>query len=103
MLACLNGILLGRKSIGIVAHRVQHVEAFQSLVACIDIAGDVSQRMTHMQTGTAGVGEHVEYVEFLLGFVFRDAIGLLFNPAPLPLLLNLSEIIVHTFFRKFYG
>ena len=43
MLARLYGILFCRQSIGIIAHRVQDVEAAEALVAGIDIAGDVAQ------------------------------------------------------------
>ena len=97
MLTRLDGILLGGKSIGIVAHRVQDIEALQSLVASIDIAGDVSQRMTHMQACPTGVWEHVEYVEFLLVFVFGDAIGTILHPSFLPLLFDVSEVIIHKY------
>ena len=45
MLSCLNGILLGRESIGIIAHRVEHVVALQTLEACIYIGCYISERV----------------------------------------------------------
>ena len=67
MLAGLDGILLCRKAEGVVSHRMKDVEALQALVAGIDVAGDVSQRMSYMQARTAGVREHVQHIVF--GFV----------------------------------
>ena len=98
VLTCLYGILLGRQAIGIVAHRVEHVEALLALEARVDIAGDVSQRMSHMQSGTARVGEHVEHVVLFLRCILGHLVGFLFHPARLPLLLNLSEIVIHCLF-----
>ena len=37
VLTGLDGVLLGRQSVGVVAHRVQHVEALLALVAGIDV------------------------------------------------------------------
>ena len=49
VLACLDSVLLSRQSLGIIAHRVQYVEALLTLVAGVDITGDIAKRMTHMQ------------------------------------------------------
>ena len=95
MLSCLYGILLGRQSVGIVAHGVQHVEALLPLVAGVDVAGDVAQRMAHMQTRPAGIGEHVEHIEFLLVLIFGHSIELLLVPPLMPFLFNLSEVVFH--------
>ena len=62
MLARLNSILFGGKTIGIVTHGVQHVEAVQALVACVDVRGDVAEGVSHVKTRTRGVGEHIQYV-----------------------------------------
>ena len=66
MLACLDGILLGRQSVGVITHRIQHVVALLTLVARIDVAGDVAQWMAHVQSCTRWVGKHVQHIEFLL-------------------------------------
>ena len=95
MLSCLNGILLGRQSVGIVAHGVENIVALQPLVARIDVAGDIAQRMTHVQSGTRGVGEHIEHVEFLAVGVLHHLIGLLVHPTSLPFLFNFFEIVIH--------
>ena len=42
VLTCLDGILLSRQSIGIITHRVQYVEALQTLEASIDVARNIS-------------------------------------------------------------
>ena len=48
MLSGLDGILFGGQSVRVVTHRMEHVEALQSLVSCINIRSDVSERMTYM-------------------------------------------------------
>ena len=50
VLTSLDSILLSRQSVGIVAHRVQHVIAIQALVASIDVAGDVAKWVTYVQS-----------------------------------------------------
>ena len=101
MLSGLNGILFSRQSVGIVAHGVEHVETFLPLVACIDIAGDVAERMAHVQTCSAGIGEHVEHVEFLFVFVLFNFVGFLLNPPLLPFLFDVSEVVFHCFWCLF--
>ena len=101
MLSCLYGILLGRQSVGIVAHRVQHVEALQSLVACVYVAGNISERMANVQSCSRWIREHVEHVEFLLVLVLCHTIGLVLHPSFLPFLLNVSEIVFHLYLYLF--
>ena len=93
VLTGLDGILLCRQTVCVIPHRIQHVETLQTLVACIDVAGDVAKRMTYVQTSTAWVGEHIQYVELLSVLVLSHVVGLLFHPPLVPLLLNLSEIV----------
>ena len=50
VLTCLDSILLCRQTISIVTHRVQYVESVQTLVACIDIASDITKWVTYVQT-----------------------------------------------------
>ena len=52
VLTCLDSILLSRQSVSIVTHRVQYVESVQTLVACIDIAGDITKWVTYVQTSS---------------------------------------------------
>ena len=93
VLTRLDGVLFGRQSVGIIAHRVEHIEALQPLVACIDVAGDVAQGMADVQSRTAGIGEHVEDIELLAALVLGYLICLAFRPEAVPLLFNLSEIV----------
>ena len=50
VLTSLDSILLSRQSVSIVTHRVQYVESVQTLVACIDIASDITKWVTYVQT-----------------------------------------------------
>ena len=93
MLSCLYGILFCGQTIGIVAHRVQHIEPLLPFIAGIDVAGDIAQRVSHMQTCTTRVWEHVKYIEFRAVGVFAYLVGFLCHPALVPLLLNLSKIV----------
>ena len=95
MLSGLYGILLGRQSVGVVAHRVEHVVALQTLVACVYVAGNIAERMAHVQTCSRRIWEHVEYIELLFLLVLDNLIGVLFLPPALPFLLYFPEIIFH--------
>ncbi len=95
MLSGLYGVLLCGQAVSIVSHRIQDIETLQTFVTGIDVRSDVSQRMTHVQTCAAGVGKHVQYIVFLLCFVFRHLVGFVLHPPFLPFLFNLSEIVFH--------
>ena len=96
----LYGVLFGGQAVGVVAHGVQHVETFQAFVACKDVAGYVSEGVSHMQSRSRGVGEHVEDVVF--GFVgdVVGAVGLIFAPVVLPFAFDVVEIVIHIFSIK---
>ena len=100
VLAGLYGILLCRQSVSVVSHGVEHVEALLSLVTCIDVGCDVSERVSHVKACPGGVGEHVEHIEFLTVLVFGHLVGLPFNPALLPFFLDVVEIVFHIFFNR---
>ena len=91
----LYGILLGGQPVGVVAHGVQHVEAFQAFVAAVDVGGDVAQRMPHVQPRARGVGEHVQHV--ILGAVgaYAGLVRTMLLPVALPLLLDILEVVFH--------
>ena len=59
MLTGLYGILLCGQTVGIVAHRIEHIETLLPFIASVDVACDVSQRMAHVQAGATGVGKHI--------------------------------------------
>ena len=52
VLTGLDSILLSRQTISIVTHRVQYVKSVQTLVACIDIASDITKWVTYVQTSS---------------------------------------------------
>ncbi len=95
MLSGLDGILFGRQAVGIVAHRIEHVESILSLIACIDVAGDISERMAHMESGPRGVWEHVQNIVFRAIGVFHNLIGFLLYPSLLPFLFDITEVVFH--------
>ncbi len=95
MLSRLYGILLGRQAVGVVAHRVKHVESAQAFVTRIYVAGYVAQRMTHMQACARRVGEHVEYIEFRTRRVLAHTVYLLVAPILLQARFYLLRIVVH--------
>ena len=53
--------------------------------------------MTHMQSRTRRVREHVEHVEFLFLLVFSHLVGFVFHPLALPFLFNFVEVILHCY------
>ena len=95
VLTGLDGVLLGRQAESVVAHRVQHVEALLPFVTGINIRGDITQRMPHMQTRARRVREHVQHVKFRSGFVYFCFIQACFFPFRLPFLLDFSEVVFH--------
>ena len=95
MLPCLYGILLRGQSVSVITHGIEHVETLQSLVAGIDITGDITQWVSHMQSCPRGVRKHVEHVVFLFRLVLGHAIGFSFYPSALPFLFDFPEIVFH--------
>ena len=66
MLAGLDGVLFGRQTERVPAHRMEDVESVQSLVARDDVGGGVTFGMADVESRAARVGEHVEHVELRL-------------------------------------
>ena len=93
MLARLDGILLGRQTVGVVAHGVQHVEAVEPLETAVDVGGYVSERMTHVQPRTRRVGEHVEHVELGARRVDLHLIYFVLYPIFFPSAFDVLEVV----------
>ena len=93
MLTRLDGILFCGQAVGVVSHGVEDIEALQTLVAGIDVAGDVAEGMSHVQTCAAGIGEHVQDIELLAVLVFCYLVCLPLSPELVPFLLDFPEII----------
>ena len=74
---------------------MKHVVAAQALKARVDIGGNVSQWMAHMQAGTRWVGEHIENVELGSTTIYLNVKSLVLAPVALPLLLNFRKIVIH--------
>ena len=58
------GMLLGGQAEGVPAHRVHHAATPHPPVAADDVGGGVAFRVADVQAVPAGVGEHVEHVNF---------------------------------------
>ena len=95
VLAGLNGILLGGQAVGVVAHGMEDVEALQTLVAREDVAGDVSQGMTHMQTCSRGVREHVKNIVLGTRRIGLNMVHALVGPLFLPFRFYCFMIVFH--------
>ena len=67
MLTGLDGILLGGETKSVPAHGMEDVAPAESLVPRDNVRGRITFRVSHVQTGAARVGKHVEHVEFWLG------------------------------------
>ena len=93
MLPGLYGVLLGRQSVCVKAHRVQHVKAAQTFVAAEYVAGDVAQRMPHVQPCARGVGEHVQNVILWLITAVYGLVSLAAPPLLLPALLYFLKFV----------
>ena len=97
VLAGLDRILLSGQSERVIAHRVQDIEAVHPLVAADNVGGGVTFRVPYVEARAAGVGEHVEHVEFRLrGVEIRvaragGAEGFFGLPALLPLGFEIAE------------
>ena len=66
MLSGLDGILLCRESESVVTHRVKDIESLETLVACIYVAGDVTERMTYVKTCAGRIRKHIQNIIFRL-------------------------------------
>ena len=99
MLAGLDGVLLGGKAVGVVAHGMEHVEATKPLVAGKDVAGDIAEGMTHMQPCSRGIGEHVQNI--IMGLVGHDGatVSVMFAPKILPLGLDFVKVVIHSLYN----
>ena len=49
MLSRLYGILLSRKAECVITHRMKYIEALKPLIAGINVAGDISERVSYMK------------------------------------------------------
>ena len=94
--ARLDGILLGGQTVSVVTHRMQHIKAFQPFISCINIRGNVAQRMSHVQASSRRIRKHIQDIEFRLTVVNINLIDFVVAPVLLPLLLDFGKVIVHT-------
>ena len=96
--AGLAGVLLGRQTEGVPAHRVQHVEAVHPLEAGEDVGRRVAFRVADVQAGPTRVRKHVEDV--VLRFAGHGRVagidgaeGLVRLPEVLPARLDLGGVV----------
>ncbi len=96
MLAGTDRVLLGWQAKRVIAHRVQHVKAFQAFVPRENISGDVAQRVPYVQARARRIREHVQHIIFgLIAFII-DFINMMVVPKLFPLFLNITGIVFHS-------
>ena len=95
MLTCLNSVLLSREAVSIITHWVKHIEAVESLVAAVDVAGNIAERVTNVKSCSRWIREHVEYIVLRTVGIYLNLIGLVLDPLSLPFLFDVFEIIFH--------
>ena len=98
VLTSLDSVLLCWQSIRVVTHRMEHVETVQSFIARKNVAGNVTQWVTYVQTCSRWIREHVEHIVFGLAGVYFTLVDVLVAPVLLPFLFNFAKIIFHSFF-----
>ena len=100
MLSCLYSILLCGQTKTIKAHRVQYIKPLQPFVTTVNITGDITQRMAHMQTCTTWVREHIQHITFRFSRVVANLVEVIFFPVLLPFFfypLRASKLVFHWF------
>ena len=95
VLTRLDGVLFGGQTISIITHGMQDVETLQTLVARINIAGNVAEGMSYMQTCSRRIGKHIEHIELGTGIVNITLVGVMITPILLPLFLYFFIVIIH--------
>src|ERR1035441_9027818 len=99
MRAGVDGVLLGGEAERVPAHRMKHVAAAHALEAAVNVRRGIAFGMADMQARAAGVGEHVEHVEFFPGRTVARGERLVFRPVALPLRFDLVEWVFLAEFR----
>src|SRR5690606_10466235 len=94
MRAGFHGMLLGRKSEGVPAHRMQHIKAAGALVARENVGRGVPLRMTDVQTRARRVGEHIEHVVLRFAATGVGAERMVFLPEGLPVRFDRRKVVV---------
>ena len=89
MPARLYGILLRRQAEGVKPHGVQDVETLQTLISAVNIAGYISQWVSHMQARPGWIREHIQNIELRFTAVLCHLVSPVLRPELLPLSLNL--------------
>ena len=91
----LQGIVLGRQTKSIPAHRVQDIIAALTLFACHNIQRGIAAGVANMQAGRRRVREFYQCIELGFGMVDLSMEGVFILPYLLPFGLNGLEIIFH--------
>ena len=95
MFACLDGIVLSRKSECIESNGEQHVVSFHSSLSGNYLKAGICLNMSYVHTCSARVRELYQTIELLLGTSIHCIEDLGIFPFLLPLTFYLSEIVFH--------
>lgn len=93
-------IILGRQSECVPSHRMEHVISFEHLLARDHIGGDEPFRVSHMESFSARIREHIEYIEFRLVSGLDCPVDLLLFPFGSPFGLDLRRVVL---FHRWIG
>ena len=92
--ALLLSRVLGRHAERVVAHRVEHVAAHQSVEAGHGVADRIVADVPHVHTA-GGIGEHLKAVELRLAVVDLDLERPGIGPGLLPAGLDFLRVVCH--------
>ena len=93
--ARVDGVLLRGKPERVPAHRMEYVEAAHALVTSGDVRRDVPDGMTHVETASRRIREHVEHVVLGVAFATLGAKRRVLVPVLLPDALDGAVVVRH--------
>ena len=73
---------------------MEDIEAAVSLVTAEDIACNIAQGMSHVQSRSRRIRKHIQHIVFWTRGILNGPVGLVFHPPGLPFGFYFSEIIV---------
>ena len=90
----LDRVLLGGKSEGVPADRMQDLAAPRPPIAGDDVGGGVALGVADVQSGAGRIRKHVEHVIFRSGPIVVGSKGMIFFPERLPVRLDFLKVVV---------
>ena len=92
-----HGILFGGQPERIPSHRMQDITAAHPFEPAENIGCGISLRMPDVQSGSARIREHIQYIKFLFAGNLRCLERLMLVPVFLPFFLDRGKIVFSVF------